>query len=238
MRTTLIMPMAGKGTRMGSPSLSKPLQLVEEVPMFLRVLDCMPDVSRVVYLVKDEDEESVHKILQRDRREQSRNIVVPSKGRFTSIPADTLLGLDECKNCSVMVVHADQILCWCADHFLKYAHYLNRITVPVAMHHTSGAGFVSIDGFTGLVKDIVPKVSTDMFGLCGVYYFPSVNSCRETLSSLEERDLVGGVHYIESGIRKRLTWECPVGYYPVRNVWLMDTREDIERVERIRPWEI
>jgi GTP:adenosylcobinamide-phosphate guanylyltransferase len=236
MSLTICIPMAGKATRLGSSEVSKPLQCVDDIPMFLRVIHNLPKADRYIFLVHDKDEDTVRGLTE--ARSDAEYITVASQGRFKSIPEDVQLSLSYIKDGSVIVAHADQLLNWSPEHFMHYADRAKHMIIPVVLHHTVGAGFVAIDGLRGRVRDIVPKVSTDMFGLCGVYYFPDAQVCNEAVNRLGEDDMIGGSLYMESGLRRMLFWGREIDYYPIRNLWTMDTRFEIETVERMKPWQI
>lgn len=224
---TIIMPMGGASTRLGSPSPSKPFTLIDGTPMYLHAMYALPPSERRIVVLRQEEEhlcnpEGEHAFIK-CVEEEGRGVVEAVKG-----------ALPYALEGSVLIAHADQVIDWSPAHFARYCERRTRPVVPVALHHTHQAGAAALDGNAERIVAITPKVSSEFWGLCGVYYFPSRSVCHEALEGLGETDLIGGQHYIECGLRRLIQKGFPVDYYPVRRVYMLDTVQQIAEFERNR----
>ncbi len=231
MSLSIVMLMGGKASRMNYPVPSKPFQMVDGQPMVRRVLDNLPIAANYVFVTRQDEAVLAGKYFSGE------GIQIIGEEVPRGIVEAALKGVNAAPPGEVLIAHADQWLDWSYEHFLSYARHRERIVLPVAMHHTTNAGAVAISGVHQEVNAIIPKVSSELFGLCGLYYFPFTGIARKALDGMGELDLVMGQHYIENGIRNLIRRGVPVDYYPVRRVWLMDTREQMEEIERTRPWQ-
>lgn len=227
---TIVMLMGGKASRMNYPVPSKPFQMVGGEMMVQRTINNLPPADHYVLLVRQDEAFLAQQVFVGE------DVTIIGEDSPRGIVEAALKGVNAAAPGMVMIAHADQWLDWSSDHFGSYARRKDRIVLPVAMHHTSNAGAVAINGVHQEVNAIIPKVSSELFGLCGIYWFPSTGIARDALEGMGELDLVLGQHYVENGIRKLIRRGVPVDYYPVRRVWLMDTREQLDEMERVQPW--
>ena len=231
MSLTIVMLMGGKASRMNYPVPSKPFQMVGGEPMVRRVLANLPIAANYVFVTRHDEAVLAGQYFSGE------GVQIIGEDVPRGIVCAALRGVNAAPPGELLLAHADQLLDWSFEHFLSYARRQERIVLPISMHHTINAGAVAISGVHQEVNAIIPKVSSELFGLCGLYYFPSAGIARKALDNMGELDLIFGQHYIESGIRNLIRQGVPVDYYPVRKVWLMDTREQLEEVERCRPWQ-
>lgn len=223
----LIMPMGGNAERMaGAP---KPFQSVDGEAMWRRVYDNMPLPDYSVHIVRRNDDRQLG---------LDRQYLVLRAGPVPGgvVPA-VRMGLEyAAPDDEILVAHADQLLQWAPDHFLSYCRRGNYPVIPVSSEYAGVTGGVFVDAHRGLVTDVMPKIGVDLFGLCGVYYFPTAKLAERILSATQPDDAANGELYIECALRRYIQHGGRVDYYPIRRVYLMDTREQLERAEEARPW--
>lgn len=224
MSYTLIIPMGGRSLRMGMPSPSKPMSMVGGRRMFEHVIENMPSDARIVLIVREEE----HCIVS----SMNINATVLCEDEPKGVIKAILSGFEHADSGPVMIAHADQVLEWCPEHFKRYAMRSQCPVLPISLSYTEQAGAAAIDGICGTVRDLVPKVTSSLFGLCGTYWFPSVEMARGALEDLGDTDLVIGQHYVECGLLRLMRKGSRVDYYPVRKVWLMDTLDQVAVFER------
>jgi len=234
---TVVMPMGGYGTRFRSyTEVSKPLILINGLPMFIRSLSCLPlDQIRLVIFICAKGEAAQASEMYRQAGLQNY-----PHGLFLEEAEPT--GVAHCvqlarhhiphEDPQLLIHHSDQFLSWDKEEFVKAIDSESADgIVPLWMTtEKDDWGFaIPEQGTNWELRGIKPKRSSLDFpyALCGCSYFSDANFYFSALADMTEEDLVQNEIYVESAYNKMITRGHKVKGFPVKKVFSMGTPEEM-----------
>lgn len=238
---TLVMPMGGFGTRFQSyTDISKPLIMVNKLPMFIRSLSCLPlDSIRLAIFICAKGEGEIAAELYRRA-----NLPGYPKGLF--LEEESPAGVAHCvlqarrhipeDDPGLLIHHSDQYIAWDKDEFARFASE-EKVDGIVPLWMTTEKedwGFAVPEAGTLNIRGIKPKRSSLDFpyALCGCSYFADAAEYFESLREMTEADLVQNEIYVESAYNKMIHRGLKVQGFLVRKVFSMGTpKEMIETID-------
>jgi UDP-N-acetylglucosamine diphosphorylase / glucose-1-phosphate thymidylyltransferase / UDP-N-acetylgalactosamine diphosphorylase / glucosamine-1-phosphate N-acetyltransferase / galactosamine-1-phosphate N-acetyltransferase len=237
---TLLIPMAGAGSRFSQAGYLRPKPLIDVagVPMFLRVMTNMGYVDETVLIVQSKHhDEIVREVANWKDKYPKHNawgkVSTVCLDELTEGAACTVLrGIEDCVqwDSELIVANADQWLDWSPDHF--YAYLRRRGAdggIPTFTASDSKWSFVNVKQPEGEVCAVAEKIPISDRATCGVYYYRTAAICRDAIGSMIKKNLrVNGEFYLAPTYNEMIVEGKKTLEYPVPRMYGMGTPSDLD----------
>jgi dTDP-glucose pyrophosphorylase len=227
---TLILPIAGKGSRFSVEGYVEPKPFIDVVgeSMIERSVSNLPVADKIVVVYRDEHEEWVQNWFKTSRFLPDNVVGVPLPHMTSGAACTVLAARDDIgEHDEVVIADPDQLLDWVPDHFLDFARRNDASgSMTVFRGRQSNWSYAYFD--TDMrVESVIEKVPITSDAIAGVRYFRSGKRLMCDLEELVSEPVVGEYH-LGSVYNVMIQRGDLVLAYPVPRVFSMGTPVELE----------
>ena len=235
---TLVMPMAGRGSRFKAAGYvtPKPMILIEGVPMVERVRQNMPQADKLIVVALEEHAPYIRPWAQGvcDKGEYVIGVHVTYIPEVTAGAACTVYGIIEevHPESELLVANCDQWMDWSPAHFIDYCRRSGAsVTIP-SFRATGNKWSYCVLREDETVREVFekPLFKASDIATCGVYWWRIATDCFSAIERMvQEDERTNGEFYLAPSINWLIREDGHrVLTYPVAQMVGLGTPEDLQ----------
>jgi beta-phosphoglucomutase-like phosphatase (HAD superfamily)/dTDP-glucose pyrophosphorylase len=232
---TLLIPMAGAGTRFALAGYKEPKPLIDvnDLPMIQRAMYSLDMNGNHIYLVQAEHEKEydLSSFLKQINPYSPSTTVIPVDGLTEGAACTTLLAKNLIDHKAPLVIaNSDQMVEWDSKAFLEYAGE-NNLDGCIAVFESDEPrwSYASV-GENGLVEEVAEKRVISNLATVGIYYWKHGSDYVKYAEQMISKDIrTNGEFYVCPVYNEAIADGKRIGVYKVDTMISLGTPEDLEK---------
>lgn len=230
----IVIPLAGRGTRVTKDNLPKPLVDILGKPMIQQAVESLDIDGRYYFVTRKYDDPELNERLNEVLFECTDDPIILTIDYETDGPAISaslpysLLNPRE----PLIVTNCDQYMLWDSQRFLDYCTLTDADGVVVTYNvKTEKNSYIELDEEGWGVRVVEKEIISD-HSLNGIHYWKrAIDFFQSVVDMIHSQDTVNGEYYIGPTYNYMINNGQKVCSYPIKvdQHWAIGTDEDIDR---------